>query len=164
MKLLKITPCLLSDSEAAEAARFYCAIFGSSRIVHICRYGEAGHEIHGRRAGSVLTVVFELDGQPFTALNGGPVFRFNEAISLQVSCDTQEEVDYFWDKLGAGGDASAQQCGWLKDRYGLSWQVVPAALAEMMSDPDPLRSERVTTALPKMKKLDIAAPRQAFAG
>lgn len=164
MKLTKITPCLWFDSEAEEAARFYCSIFGSSRILRMSRYGEAGHEIHGRPAGSVLTVEFELDGQPFTALNGGPVFRFNEAISLQVNCDTQEEVDYFWDKLGAGGDASAQQCGWLKDRYGLSWQVVPAALAEMMSDPDPRRTERVMTALLEMKKLDIAALRQAYEG
>lgn len=164
MHLRKITPCLWFDTEAEQAAQFYCSIFKDSRIVRISRYGEAGHEIHGKPAGSVLTVAFELDGQTFTALNGGPVFKFNEAISFQVSCDTQEELDRYWDSLCAGGDEAAQQCGWLKDRFGVSWQVLPAALPDMMADADARRSERVMTALLKMKKLDIAELARAYAG
>jgi predicted 3-demethylubiquinone-9 3-methyltransferase (glyoxalase superfamily) len=160
----KTTPCLWFDDQAEEAAKFYTAIFRRSRITAISRYGEAGHEVHGRPAGSVLTVAFELDGQKFTALNGGPVFKFNEAISFQVSCDTQEEVDYYWEKLSAGGDEKAQQCGWLKDKYGVSWQVVPSVLPGMMSDPDSEKSERVMTALLQMKKLDIAALQRAYDG
>jgi len=115
----RIRPCLWFDDEAEQAARFYTGIFENARIVRVTRYGEAGFEIHHRPAGSVLTVEFELDGQRFTALNGGPVFTFNEALSLEVHCETQAEIDYYWDKLSAGGDPSAQQCGWLKDRYGL---------------------------------------------
>jgi len=164
MKARKITPCLWFDTQAEEAAQFYCSIFPNSRVLRISRYGEAGREIHGMPAGSVLTVAFELDGQEFTALNGGPVFRFNEAVSFQASCDDQEELDYYWDRLAAGGDEAAQQCGWLKDRYGLSWQIVPAVLADRMTDADGRKSERVMTALLKMKKLDIAALRQAYAG
>jgi predicted 3-demethylubiquinone-9 3-methyltransferase (glyoxalase superfamily) len=114
----KIAPCLWFDDQAEEAANFYTGIFKNSRITKISHYGKEGHEIHGRPAGSVLTVAFELDGQAFTALNGGPVFKFNEAISLQIYCDTQEEIDHYWNKLSAGGDAKAQQCGWLKDKYG----------------------------------------------
>jgi predicted 3-demethylubiquinone-9 3-methyltransferase (glyoxalase superfamily) len=151
----RIAPCLWFDHEAEEAARFYTAVFGNSRIVAITRYGEAGHEIHGRRAGSVMTVVFELDGQRFTALNGGPVFTFNEAISLQVDCATQAEVDHYWQVLSAGGDERAQQCGWLKDRFGVSWQIVPTVLPELLADPDPARSQRVFQAMLQMKKLDI---------
>jgi predicted 3-demethylubiquinone-9 3-methyltransferase (glyoxalase superfamily) len=162
MQLQRITPCLWFDSEAEEAARFYCAIFSKSRIVRISRYGEAGHEIHGRPSGSVMTVMFDLDGQTFTALNGGPAFRFNEAISLQVNCDTQQELDHYWDRLSAGGDESAQQCGWLKDKYGVSWQIIPAVLADMMADPDPRKTERVMTALLKMKRLDIPTLQRAF--
>src|SRR5215510_6151307 len=128
----KIAPCLWFDTQAEEAARFYTSIFKNSRIVSISRYGEAGHEVHKMPAGTVLTVAFELDGQPFTALNGGPVFKFNEAVSFQVGCETQEEVDYYWERLSAGGDERAQQCGWLKDRYGVSWQVVPTVVVAMM--------------------------------
>lgn len=164
MKLQKITPCLWFDTQAEEAAQYYCAIFRNSRILNISRYGEAGHEIHGMPAGSVLTVEFELDGQAFTALNGGPVFKFNEAISLQVNCDDQEELDRYWDRLSAGGDETAQQCGWLKDKYGVSWQIVPAVLTDMMADADPRKTERVMTALLKMKKLDIAELKRAYEG
>ena len=122
----KIAPCLWFDDQAEPAAKFYTGIFPNSKTVKITRYGKAGQEVHGGKPGSVLTVAFELDGQAFTALNGGPVFKFNEAISFQVICDTQEEVDYYWEKLSAGGEPKAQQCGWLKDRYGVSWQVVPS--------------------------------------
>lgn len=164
MNIQKITPCLWFDTQAEEAAQYYCDIFPNSRILSISRYGEAGHEIHGMPAGSVLTVAFELDGQAFTALNGGPVFKFNEAISLQVNCDDQEEVDRYWDRLSAGGDETAQQCGWLKDKYGVSWQIVPAVLADMMADADQRKTERVMTALLKMKKLDIVELKRAYAG
>jgi len=160
----RIVPCLWFDTQAEEAAGFYTSIFRNSRIASIARYGEAGREIHGKPAGTVLTVAFELDGQAFTALNGGPSFKFNEAISLQVMCKTQEEVDYYWEKLSEGGDKKAQQCGWLKDKYGASWQVVPSALPEMMTDPDPEKSERVMKALLQMKKLDIHELKRAYAG
>jgi predicted 3-demethylubiquinone-9 3-methyltransferase (glyoxalase superfamily) len=160
----KIAPCLWFDDQAEPAAKFYTGIFPNSKIVKITRYGNAGQEIHGGKPGSVLTVAFELDGQTFTALNGGPVFKFNEAISLQVFCDTQEEVDYYWEKLSAGGEPKAQQCGWLKDRYGVSWQVVPVALIEMIGDPDQARADRAMAALLKMKKLDIAELKRAYAG
>ncbi|MGH7358051.1 MAG: VOC family protein, partial [Candidatus Rokuibacteriota bacterium] len=143
MKTKKIAPCLWFDDQAEEAARFYTGIFKSSRILKTARYTEAGREVHGRPPGSVMTVSFELLGQPFTALNGGPIFKFTEAISFQVSCETQEEVDHYWTKLSAGGDAAAQQCGWLKDQYGVSWQVVPAVLPELLTDPDPLKAGRV---------------------
>jgi predicted 3-demethylubiquinone-9 3-methyltransferase (glyoxalase superfamily) len=160
----RIVPCLWFDSQAEEAARFYAGIFPDGRIGRISRYGEAGREIHGRPAGSVMTVEFELAGQAFTALNGGPHFTFNEAVSLQVMCDTQEEVDHFWDALGAGGDARAQQCGWLKDRFGLSWQVVPSAMAGMMATGEPAKVERAFMAMLQMKKLDIAALQRAYDG
>lgn len=152
----KIVPCLWFDTQAEEAAQFYCSCFPNSRILRISRYGEAGHEIHGKPAGSVLTVEFQLAGQTFTALNGGPLFKFNEAISFQVGCDSQEELDRYWDRLSAGGDEAARQCGWLKDRYGLSWQIVPSVLGDLMTSTDPGKSERVMSALLKMKKLDIA--------
>ncbi|MBI2278212.1 MAG: VOC family protein [Dechloromonas sp.] len=164
MQLHKITPCLWFDTQAEEAAHYYCAIFPDSRIRRISRYGEAGHDIHGKPAGSVLTVAFQLAGTPFTALNGGPDFKFNEAISLQVYCATQKELDHYWDRLSAGGDPSAQQCGWLKGKYGVSWQVVPATLEDMICDGDYRKSERVMTALLNMKKLDIAALQQAYDG
>jgi len=164
MRLQKISPCLWFDSQAEEAANFYTSVFDNSRIVTITRYGEAGHEIHGQPAGRVLTVVFELDGQAFTALNGGPIFRFSEAISLQVFCQDQAEIDYFWEKLSAGGDPNAQQCGWLKDRFGLSWQIVPAGLSEMLSSGDYEQSERVMTALLQMQKLNIAQLQLAYKG
>jgi predicted 3-demethylubiquinone-9 3-methyltransferase (glyoxalase superfamily) len=160
----KITPCLWFDDQAEQAAEFYLSIFPNSRILGISRYGEAGHEFHGKPPGSAMTVAFELDGQAFTALNGGPLFRFNEAISLQVACQTQAEVDHYWDRLSDGGDESAQRCGWLKDQYGLSWQIVPSVLAEMLSDPDTSKSQRMMSALLQMKKLDIAALQRAYAG
>ena len=144
----RISPCLWFDSQAEEAATFYTGIFANSKITKIARYGEAGKEVHGQKPGTVLTVAFELEGQPFIALNGGPVFKFNEAVSLTVNCETQEEVDYYWTKLSAGGDPKAHQCGWLKDKYGLSWQVVPTILPELLSDRDVRKSERVMTARP----------------
>ena len=158
----RISPCLWFDRQAEEAARFYTSVFPNSRITAILRQGEAGKEIHGRPAGSVMTVAFELDGTPFTALNGGPVFRFTEAVSFEVSCEDQGEVDRYWDALGAGG--VHQHCGWLSDRYGLSWQVVPRELADLLDDPDPRKVERVMEALLAMKKLDLAALREAYAG
>jgi predicted 3-demethylubiquinone-9 3-methyltransferase (glyoxalase superfamily) len=128
------------------------------------RYGEAGHEIHGRPAGTVMTVAFELDGHAFTALNGGPLFKFNEAISFQVSCETQEELNYYWEKLSEGGDEKAQQCGWLKDKYGVSWQVIPTVLLKMINDPDSEKSQQVTRAMLQMKKIDIEKLKQAYDG
>ncbi len=157
----RISPCLWFDQEAEEAAIFYTAIFRNSRIAGITRFGDAGREIHGKPAGSVMTVAFELDGQAFTAINGGPNFKFNEAISFQVNCETQEEVDYYWEKLGAGGDEKAQQCGWLKDRYGVSWQVVPTVLGALINDPDPEKSRRAMEAMLQMKKIDIAQLKRA---
>jgi predicted 3-demethylubiquinone-9 3-methyltransferase (glyoxalase superfamily) len=162
-----ITPCLWFDSNAEEAVNFYVSIFSTksgknSKILNISRYGKAGHEIHGRPAGTVMTVAFELHGQAFTALNGGPVFQFNEAISLQVNCDTQEELDYYWEKLSENGDAKARQCGWLKDQYGVSWQIVPAALGEMLQDKDPKKSGRVMNELLQMKKIDIETLKKAY--
>lgn len=150
-----ITPCLWFDDQAEAAAQFYTSIFRNSKIVHISRYGEAGQEIHGKSAGTVMTVSFELDGQPFTALNGGPLFKFSEAISFQVFCDTQEEVDDYWQKLSAGGDEAAQQCGWLKDQYGVSWQIIPRILIELLNHPDIATSQNVTTAMLQMKKIEI---------
>ncbi len=160
----KITPCLWLDDQALEVAEFYTAIFRNSKIVKVARYGEAGREAHGKPAGTVMTVAFELDGQTFTALNGGPMFTFNEAISFQVDCETQKEVDYYWDKLSEGGDARAQQCGWLKDKYGVSWQIVPRVLIELIGDPDPERSGRVMEAMLQMKKIDIDGLERAYAG
>ena len=160
----KITPCLWFDDQAEEAVTFYTGIFRNSKVLNVSRYGEAGHEIHGKPAGPVLTVAFELEGQAFTALNGGPVFRFNEAISFQVDCETQEEVDHYWEKLSEGGEPKAQQCGWLKDKYGVSWQVVPRVLVEMMSDPDSGKSGRAMEAMLQMKKIDIAELKRAYRG
>jgi predicted 3-demethylubiquinone-9 3-methyltransferase (glyoxalase superfamily) len=160
----KIAPCLWFDDQAEEAATFYTGIFKDSKINKISRYGEAGYEVHGRPAGSVMTVAFELEGHAFTALNGGPMFKFNEAISFEVNCRSQEEVDYYWEELSEGGDKKAQQCGWLKDKFGVSWQVVPVVLIEMINDPDKAKSERVMEALLKMKKLDIDELKRAYAG
>jgi predicted 3-demethylubiquinone-9 3-methyltransferase (glyoxalase superfamily) len=161
----KIAPCLWFDNQGEEAAKFYVSVFErASRIVRVTHYGEEGKEVHGQKPGSVMTVAFELEGQSFTALNGGPVFKFSEAISLQVMCDTQDEIDRYWSKLSAGGDDKAQQCGWLKDRYGLSWQIVPAVMPELIGDRDPAKAGRVMKAMLKMKKLDIAALKKAHAG
>lgn len=153
----KITPCLWFDTEAEEAATFYTSIFENSRILHVARYGEEGP----RPEGLVMTVNFELDGQEFVALNGGPQFTFDEAISFQVSCETQDEVDEFWSRLSEGGVEGP--CGWLKDRYGVSWQIVHSRLIELVNDPDPERSQRAMRAMLGMKKLDIAALEQAAA-
>jgi predicted 3-demethylubiquinone-9 3-methyltransferase (glyoxalase superfamily) len=158
----KITPWLWFDDQAEEAAKFYTEIFKNSKIKKISRYGKEGYEIHRKREGSVMTVEFELDGQPFTALNGGPIFKFNEAISFQVDCATQEEVDYYWENLSEGGDENAQQCGWLKDKYGLSWQIVPRPLLEMLNDPDAKKSQRVMAAMLKMKKIEIETLKRAY--
>jgi len=152
----RITPFLWFDTQAEEAARFYASIFKNSKIVTIARYGEAGPGPKG----SVMTVVFELEGQEFIALNGGPQFKFTEAISFSVNCQTQKEVDEFWEKLSKGGEEGP--CGWLKDKYGLSWQINPVILGEMLSDPDPKKSRRVMEAMLKMKKIDIAALKKAY--
>ena len=158
----KITPCLWFNTEAEEAANFYTSIFANSRINQISRYSNAGREVHGREPGSVMVVEFELDGQTFTALNGGPHFKFSEAISFQVMCDTQDEIDHFWNRLSEGGRES--QCGWLKDKYGLSWQVVPSALPQMMSQARGDQLDRMMGAVMKMKKFDLKALEQASAG
>src|SRR6476620_583435 len=158
----KITPCLWFDTQAEEAAKFYCSIFKDSRIGEVSRYTKAGQEVHHKPPGSVMVVEFEIEGQTFTALNGGPNFKFNEAISLQVRCETQAEVDYFWSKLTQGGEEGP--CGWLKDKYGVSWQVVPASIPKMMTDPDPRKSGRVMNAFLKMKKLDIDEIERAYEG
>ena len=164
MEVQKITPCLWFDDQAEEAVAFYTSIFPNSSIVNVSRYGEAGYEHHRKPAGTVMTVAFELDGQAFTALNGGPMFKFNEAISFQVNCETQTEVDHYWGELSKGGDEKAQMCGWLKDRYGVSWQIVPRVLIEMINDPDAERSGRVMAAMLQMKKIDIEKLKQAYAG
>jgi predicted 3-demethylubiquinone-9 3-methyltransferase (glyoxalase superfamily) len=153
----KITPCLWFDTEGEEAARFYTSVFPNSRIVDVAHYGSAGP----RPEGMVMTVSFELDGQAFVALNGGPDFSFNEAISLQVDCETQEEVDAFWSKLSDGGEEGP--CGWLKDRYGVSWQIVPTRLTELIADPDREKSQRVMQAMLSMKKIEIDALERAAA-
>ena len=158
----RITACLWFDTQAEDAAKFYVSIFKNSKLGKISRYGKAGQEVHKKPPGSVMVAEFEVDGQKFTALNGGPQFKFSEAISFQVSCDTQEEIDHFWDKLTEGGQPGP--CGWLKDKYGLSWQIIPSALGEMMSGPDPEKSQRVMTAFMQMKKFDIAKLRQAYDG
>ena len=160
----RIVPCLWFDTQGEDAAQYYTSIFKNSKITHVSRYTEAGREIHGKPPGSAMTVTFELDGQPFTALNGGPNFKFNEAISFQVMCDDQKEVDYYWDKLSAGGDPNAQVCGWLKDKFGLSWQVVPKKLPELLGNPDPAKAGRAMNAMLKMKKIDIGEIERASAG
>lgn len=154
----KITPFLWFDNQAEEAMRFYTSVFKNSKAGKITRYGDAGPGPKG----SVMIASFEIEGQQFTALNGGPQFKFSEAVSFVVNCETQQEVDELWDRLGEGGQT--QQCGWLKDRFGLSWQIVPSALPELMSDPDPERVRRVTEAMLQMTKIDIAKLRQAHAG
>jgi predicted 3-demethylubiquinone-9 3-methyltransferase (glyoxalase superfamily) len=160
----KITPCLWFANQAEAAAKFYVSLFENSAMGAVTRYGREGFEVHGRPEGSVLTVSFRLEGREFTALNGGPHFKFTEAISFVVRCETQAEIDHYWDKLGEGGDERARQCGWLKDKYGVSWQIVPAALFEMMSGTDKIKSGRVMRAMLQMKKLDLAALRRAYEG
>lgn len=160
----RISPCLWFADQADEAARFYTGIFPNSRITATTHYGEAGQEIHGQAPGTVMTVAFELGGHAFTALNGGPAFTFNEAISLQVNCETQEEIDHFWEKLSDGGDPAAQQCGWLKDRYGVSWQVIPSFLDEIFADARSAGAQRAMAAMLRMKKFDLAGIRRAAEG
>jgi predicted 3-demethylubiquinone-9 3-methyltransferase (glyoxalase superfamily) len=151
----RITPNLWFDTEAEEAAGFYVSVFENSRIVNVTHYTEAGP----RAAGMVMTVEFELDGQRFVGINGGPEFTFDEAVSMQINCETQDEVDYYWERLSEGGEEGP--CGWLKDRYGLSWQVVPTGMEELFADPDPKRAERAMRAMLEMRKIDIAALRSA---
>ncbi len=163
MQLPKIVPCLWFAGDAEPAARYYTGIFPNSKIDHIACYGKAGSEEHRQPEGTVLTVEFELDGQTFTALNGPPIFKFTEAMSLQVMVDDQRELDYYWAKLGEGGDPQAQVCGWLKDKYGLSWQVVPKEVVRWWGVPNE-KSDRAMAAMMKMKKLDIAALKKAYEG
>jgi predicted 3-demethylubiquinone-9 3-methyltransferase (glyoxalase superfamily) len=159
----KILPCLWFDSEAEEAAKLYTSIFKDSKVLSVSRYGKEGFEVHGRPEGTVMTVEFQIEGQRFVALNGGPLFKFSEAVSFQIHCQTQEEIDYYWSKLTAGG-GSEGPCGWLKDKFGLSWQVAPTALTEMLMDKDAKKVQRVTKAFLQMKKFDIAKLRRAFDG
>jgi predicted 3-demethylubiquinone-9 3-methyltransferase (glyoxalase superfamily) len=161
-KLQRITPFLWFDSQAEEAANFYVSIFKNARIREASRYDEAASKAAGRPKGSVMTVAFELDGQEFIALNGGPMFKFTEAISFVVNCETQAEVDHYWDKLTAGGQEV--QCGWLKDRFGVSWQVVPTVLTELLQDKDPEKAKRVMAAMLQMKKLSIDGLKRAYEG
>jgi len=164
-KISRITPNLWFDSQAEEAARYYTSVFKNSRLGRILRYGKENRDPSGESEGKVMTVEFELDGQKFVALNGGPHFKFNEAISFIVHCDSQEEIDYYWDKLTEGGDEKAQVCGWLKDKFGVSWQIIPADLTDMISGPDAERSERVMKALLQTKKkIDYHALKQAYEG
>jgi predicted 3-demethylubiquinone-9 3-methyltransferase (glyoxalase superfamily) len=156
----KITPCLWFDDKAEEAVNFYASVFNKSKIKDVTRYGEAGAKVAGRPKGTVMTVTFELEGQEFMALNGGPVFKFSPAISLMVHCETQEELDELWEKLSSGGEKG--QCGWLTDKYGVSWQIVPAVLGEMLQDKDAERSERVMGALLQMNKFDIETLKRAY--
>ncbi|MBA4019607.1 MAG: hypothetical protein C0483_20780 [Pirellula sp.] len=160
----RISPCLWFDDQGEEAAKLYVSIFPNSTLGAVARYGEAGKEFHKKQPGSAMTVQFTLDGQEFLALNGGPQFKFNEAVSLQVFCDSQAEIDHYWEKLSAGGDPKAQNCGWLKDKFGLSWQVVPRMLGELMKGPDAGASQRAMGALMQMKKLDIAQLKAAAQG
>lgn len=152
MALHRITPFLWFDSQAEEAAKFYVSVFRDSKLGKVSRYGEAGKAQHGRAAGSVMTVEFEIEGQKFIALNGGPVFKFNESVSFVVNCEDQAEIDYYWERLLEGG-GRVQECGWLKDRFGLSWQVVPARLAELMGDAR--KAEKVMEEIFRMKKIDL---------
>jgi predicted 3-demethylubiquinone-9 3-methyltransferase (glyoxalase superfamily) len=160
----RISPFLWFDSQAEDAARFYVGIFPNSKIVHVARYGEAGKEVHGREPGSAMTVDFELDGQKFTALNGGPLFKFNESISFVIRCETQEEVDRYWARLLEGCDPDSGQCGWLKDKYGVSWQVVPSGLDKLIGGPDPAKAQRAFAAMMGMKKLVIGELQRAYDG
>ena len=162
MQMQKINPFLWFENQAEDAAKFYVSISKNSNIKTITRYGKEGYEMHGMKEGTVMTVDFEIEGQRFIALNGGPMFKFNESISFQVNCDTQEEVDYYWEKLSEGGDEKAQQCGWLKDKYGVSWQIVPTILVRMIQDKDTNKSQNVVKKMLQMHKLDIKILVQAY--
>jgi predicted 3-demethylubiquinone-9 3-methyltransferase (glyoxalase superfamily) len=156
-----ITPCLWFDTQAEDAAKFYASVFKDTKIGKTSRFGKEGFEVHGKKAGTVMTVEFEIGGQKFVALNGGPHFNFNEAVSFQIHCDTQQEIDYFWKKLTEGGEES--RCGWLKDKFGLSWQVVPRALPQMLMDENSERAQRVMRSMLQMRKIDLDALKQAQA-
>lgn len=158
----KISPCLWFDDNAEDAVKFYASIFKNSKVGNVTRYGKEGYEIHKKKEGSVMTIDFEIEGQNFLALNGGPIFKFNEAISFQIYCDTQEEIDYYWGKLTEGGDKNAQVCGWLKDKFGVSWQVIPITLIKMLQDRDSKKTERVMRAMLQMHKLNIGALTRAY--
>lgn len=158
----KISPCLWFDDNAEDAVKFYVSIFKNSKAGNVTRYGKEGYEIHKKKEGSVMTIDFEIEGQKFLALNGGPMFKFNEAISFQIYCDTQEEINYYWEKLTEDGDKNAQVCGWLKDKFGVSWQVVPIAMIKMLQDKDSKKTERVMKAMLQMHKLDIDALTKAY--
>jgi predicted 3-demethylubiquinone-9 3-methyltransferase (glyoxalase superfamily) len=160
----KITPCLWFEKQAEDAAKFYVSIFKNSGIETVTRYGKEGFERHRQPEGTVQTVTFRLEGQTFTALNGGPKYTLSPAVSFVVHCESQAEVDYFWDKLGAGGDPTWQVCGWLRDKFGLSWQIVPEALFSMITDKDASKSARVMAALMQMKKLDLPTLQRAYEG
>jgi predicted 3-demethylubiquinone-9 3-methyltransferase (glyoxalase superfamily) len=159
----RITLFLWFADQAEEAVNFYISVFNNSKIVTTTRYNEESAQVSGRKAGSVMTIAFQLDGQGFTALNGGPAFKFNEAVSLVVRCRSQEEVDHYWNRLSAGGDEKAQQCGWLKDRYGLSWQIVPDQLIALLTDADSAQAHKATEAMLQMKKIDLDALQRAIA-
>ena len=158
----KISPCLWFDNNAEDAVQFYVSIFKNAKVGNVTRYGKEGYEIHKKKEGTVMTIDFEIEGQKFLALNGGPVFKFNEAISFQIYCDTQEEIDYYWEKLSAVPEA--EQCGWLKDKFGISWQIVPTEMDKMMRDGSPEQIARVTQAFLKMKKFNLAELRKAYEG
>lgn len=157
----RITPFLWFDNQAEEAAKFYTSVFKNSKVTSVTRYDEAGSKAAGRPKGSAMTVAFQLDEQPFVALNGGPVFKFTEAVSFVINCETEKEVDYFWEKLTSGGGQEVQ-CGWLKDKFGLFWQVVPTALWKMLGDKDPKKSQQVMEAMLQMKKIDLNILKQAY--
>jgi predicted 3-demethylubiquinone-9 3-methyltransferase (glyoxalase superfamily) len=158
----KVSPCLWFDNNAEEAVQFYVSIFKNSKIGNVTHYGKEGYEIHKKKEGTVMTIDFEIESQKFLALNGGPIFRFNEAISFQIYCETQDEVDYYWDKLTEGGDKNAQVCGWLKDKFGVSWQVVPNVLVKMLQDKNSKKTENVMRVMLQMQKLDINALTKAY--
>ena len=164
VSVIRLVPCLWFDDQAEAAVAHYTAIFPASSIGRTTRYTKEAAQVAGRKEGSVMTIEFQLDAQSLTALNGGPVFKFTEAISLAVHCDTQASIDHFWERLAEGGDSKAQQCGWLKDRFGVSWQIVPEQLVEWMHSTDPGVVQRVTAAMLKMKKFDIEALRKAAEG
>jgi predicted 3-demethylubiquinone-9 3-methyltransferase (glyoxalase superfamily) len=160
----KISNCLWFDNQAEQAAAYYTSIFKHSKLGKTARYGKEGHDIHKKPAGSVMTAEFWIEGQRFIALNGGPEFKFNESVSFVINCETQKEIDEYWEKLAQGGDKKSQQCGWVKDKFGLSWQVVPTILSDLFTSDDREKTERVMKAMMQMKKLDIAQLKQAFDG
>ena len=160
----KITPCLWFDNNAEEAVKFYTSIFKDSKILRTSYYTKEGYEIHKMKEGTVMTITFQINGQEFMALNGGSIFKFNEAVSFIVNCENQEEIDYFWENLSKGGDEKAQVCGWLKDKFGVSWQIVPTALGKMLQDKDIKKSERTMKAMLQMKKIDIKTLELAYNG